>query len=634
MGVLQAARRALTVAGLSVSVLARAAAPQLNSADLSAFLDGHLPVEMARANVAGVGIAVVKDGKLLLARGYGLADREARRPVLPDETLFRIGSVSKLYVWMAVMQLQEQGRLDLDADVQRYLDFSLRSPELGAISLRQLMTHRAGFEETIAALWATPGEDMSLRNYLRDHQPARLFKPGAVPAYSNYGATLAAYIVERVSGEPFERYVKAHLLQPLGLAHTSFAQPLPAALKAGMSAGYELGSGKAQAFELIRVAPAGAASATVNDMARFMLAQLGGGQLDGQRVLKAETMRAMLSPQLRHHPAGPALGLGFYEEDGFGPQVIGHGGDTQWFHSGLYLLPEKGVGVFISQNSRGKRNLRGELMKRLVERYFPPASAQAEQAKPDPSIAGIYQSSRRIDSGPLRMGYWFGQTRVSIDEQGRLSSSAQRGIAEQPVFYRLVGEGVWQAEDEGLTPSVSRRLFFRKDPVSGRWEMSGRSGVQIEQQVGGAEDGRWLASALGASLGLALLTLLAWPMAVLARRHYRRPEPMPLQQHARKSARWAALLMLVPWLTLGAFGLASQGDLAYLGGSLFGAAVRLSQLLGWLSVPALFLAGRGLWLHWRCQDAWWWARLHGLLLLLAALLNLLLAWRGQLMLGS
>lgn len=633
-----------------------AAAPSaraLTEADLAAFLDGMVPVEMARADIAGVGIAVVKDGRVLLTRGYGMADVAARRPVTPEGTLFRIGSVSKLFTWMAVMQLEEQGKLDLDADVQRYLDFQLRSPELGPVTLRQLMTHRGGFEETISGLWAQPGEDMSLRDYLVRHQPQRIFAPGTVSAYSNYGTTLAAYVVERISGLPFDRYAKQHLLDPLGMANSSFAQPLPSGLKPLMSAGYEMGSGRARDFELIRVGPAGAASASIADMARFMLAQLGDGRgdgrVDGRAVLQPQTLARMQAAQWRHHPKGPALGLGYYESDGYSQRVIGHGGDTQWFHSGLYLLPEQGMGIFVTQNSGGRRNLREPLLRRILERYYPmPArAAKPDQAvaqrvdqsaahpqtagKADPSLAGRYLSSRHIASGPLSLGRWFEQTQISIDEQGLLTSSKLKGLNEQPLRFHAVGDGVWETpQDEA---GLVRRLYFRRDEASGRWQMSAREPVQVEQQVAWWDDGRLMVPALSASLSLPLLGLLCWPVAALARRHYRQAEPSLRVQQARKALRWSALLLLCPWLSLGLLALPGASDFGYISGPVFALGLRIVQLLAWLMLPALWLAIRATGLKWRAPEAWWWSRLHALLMLLACLTALMLAWRGQLLLG-
>lgn len=619
---------ACCVAALALACGAASAAPELTAADLGAFLDGYLPIEMDRADVAGATVVVVKDGQVLLARGYGYADIKTKRVVSPETTLFRIGSVSKLFTWMAVMQLVEQGKLDLDADVQQYLDFSLR-PGGGPVTLRLLMTHRAGFEETVAGMWAQPGEGMGLRDYLVAQQPARIFAPGATPAYSNYGATLAGYIVERRSGEAFDAYIERHILRPLGMAHTSFSQPLPALISAGMSEGYEAGSGSAKPFELIRVGPAGSASASGLDMARFMIAQLEGGAVEGRRVLRAETLAQMQSPQWRHHPAGPALTLGPFEDAGFGQRVLAHGGDSVWFHSGLYLLPAQRVGVFVVQNSQGRRTLRDPLFRRFLARYFPaPTAAPALKASDiDTSVVGSYMSSRRAESGPMRLGSLLEQTTVKLGPDGQLTTSRARWLNERAIPFRAIGAGIWQNADD-----ASRQLFFRKDGA-GRWEMSGRSVVQVEQQVPWYHDARLLAPLLVASLGMAVLSLLAWPLAAAARKHYRSAPVAPSLQAARRSLRGAAFLMVLPWAALGLLLLGGMDDPSTMTSPQFWTGMQVVQAGAWLMLPALALALWGCVQMWRSAGAWWWSRVQGVLVVLAGCGALTLAVQGQLLLG-
>ena len=628
---LAAACVAACVAAVSLACGAAAnsgyAAHELNAADLGAFLDGYLPIEMDRADVAGATVVVVKDGQVLLARGYGYADMKRKRAVSPETTLFRIGSVSKLFTWMAVMQLIEQGKLDLDTDVQQYLDFPLK-PGPEPITLRLLMTHRAGFEETVAGMWAQPGEGMGLRDYLVAQQPASIFAPGSTPAYSNYGATLAGYIVERRSGEAFDAYVERHILRPLGMAHTSFSQPLPVAISAGMSEGYENGSGSAKPFEMIRVGPAGSGSASGLDMARFMIAQLEGGALDGQRVLRADTLALMQSPQWRHHPLGPALTLGPFENAGFGQRVLAHGGDSAWFHSGLYLLPAQRIGIFIVQNSEGRRTLRDPLFRRFLDRYFPaPTAAALNSSEIDASVAGAYMSSRRAESGPLRLASLLEQTTVKVGADGELTTSRARWPNERAIHFRAIGSGVWQNADD-----ASRQLFFRKD-AAGRWEMSGRSVVQIEKQVRWYHDARLLKPLLGVSLGFALLSLLAWPMAAAARKHYRSAAVVPRLQNARRALRSAAALMILPCAALGLLLLGSMDDPSTLTSPQFWRGMTAVQAGAWLMLPALALAVWGSVQMWRSAGAWWWSRLHGLLMVLAGCGVLTLAVQGKLLLG-
>src|SRR5947207_4055894 len=203
-------------------------APQLTKADFETFLDALIPSQLRNRNIAGAVVSVVKDGQVLFQKGYGYADFEAKQPVLPDQTLFRPGSISKLFTATAVMQLVEQGKLDLDRDVRGYLDFAIPIIYPEPVMLRQLLTHTAGFEDTLKNLFVANESDLKLlRAYLVNQMPARIFPPGKVPSYSNYGFTLAGYIVERVSGEKFERYIDNHILKPLRMTNSTFDQPLP-----------------------------------------------------------------------------------------------------------------------------------------------------------------------------------------------------------------------------------------------------------------------------------------------------------------------------------------------------------------------------------------------------------------------
>src|SRR2546421_859648 len=349
-------------------------APALTKQDFETFLDALIPSQLQTRNIAGAVVSFVKDGQVLFAKGYGYADVEAKKPVLPDQTLFRPGSISKLFTATAVMQLVEQGKLDLDRDVNDYLDFPIPKTYPEPVTLRQLLTHTGGFEETLKNLFVAHESDIKpLRTYLVNEMPARIFPPGKVPSYSNYGFTLAGYIVERVSGEKFEQYITNHILQPLRMTNSTFDQPLPPQLAAQMSKAYLIASKKPRDFEFVQVAPAGALSTTAADMTRFMLAFLQDGSVEGVAILKPETVRQMQTRQFELHPMINGLGLTFMEYSMNGQRIVGHGGDTVYFHSDMVLVPDAHVGYFISYNSLGKSvgGGRGEVQRAFVNRYFP-----------------------------------------------------------------------------------------------------------------------------------------------------------------------------------------------------------------------------------------------------------------------
>src|SRR5258708_30358660 len=271
-------------------------APEMTASDVEAFLDGMVPMQLQREDIAGAVIVVVRDGKILFSKGYGFADVKSRTPVSPSATLFRPGSISKTFTWTAVMQLIEQGKINLDRDVNDYLDFQVPHTSGRPVTVRNLMTHTSGFEEVIKDLAVDRVEDLPpLQAFVISHEPNQIFVPGTIPAYSNYGADLAGYIVQRVSGLPFEQYIQDNIFRPLGMTHATFVQPFPDSLKATMSNGYELASDDAKPFELVppEPAPDGGLSITGADMAPFMIAHLQNGSYGETRILQKQTAEMM-----------------------------------------------------------------------------------------------------------------------------------------------------------------------------------------------------------------------------------------------------------------------------------------------------------------------------------------------------
>jgi CubicO group peptidase (beta-lactamase class C family) len=358
----------------------------LTAADLDSFLDGLVPFAMRRGDVAGAVISVVRGGRILFAKGYGYADLQ---PMTAESSLVCPGSISKLFTWTAVMQLVEQGKLDLDQDVNAYLDFSIPKAFGKPITLRNLLTHTAGFEEAARGTAAGTLESFKsfdFADYLKTRLPARIFPPGEITAYSNYGCALAGYIVQRISGEKFENYIAAHILRPLEMTHTTFIEPLPSNLAPLMSQGYLLASSrKAYPFELMTPQPAGGLTASAIDMAHFMLAHLQDGRYGDVRILEEKTAQLMHSRQISLAPGVNGVDLGFYQEDRNRQRIIGHGGDLTAFHSDLHLLLDAHVGIFMSFNSQGNSAgadlIRTAVFHAFLDRYFP-AGVPDEPAVP------------------------------------------------------------------------------------------------------------------------------------------------------------------------------------------------------------------------------------------------------------
>lgn len=495
-------------------------AGDLTAADLEAFLDGLMPLQLERGDIAGAVVAVVKDGKVLFARGYGYADVAAKKPVSPEDTLFRPGSVSKLFTWTAVMQLVEQGKLDLDRDVNDYLDFKIPSTFPQPITLRNIMTHTSGFAETAKDLFVKDAKDMKpLGAYLADHIPNRIFPPGTTPAYSNYATTLAGYIVERVSGRPFDEYVAANIFQPLGMSHTTFDQPLPPSLKPLMSNGYALASGKAKPFEIVQAWPAGSVSTSAMDMTHFMIAHLQDGEFNGARILRPETAQLMHARQFASNPAMNGMALGFYEETRNGHRIIGHGGDTVYFHTDLHLIPDAGVGFFVSYNSAGKGDIsnRTALFEQFLDRYFPyqapAATAPASAAADAKAVSGLYMVSRRLQGNILEASGMFGEVRVSGTPDGKIIADAFKDFSGKPKKFSEIAPLVYREVDG------QDKLAFRRDE-SGRLQLAIDYPFMVFQRVGWLQSKFFNYFVLGTSLGIMVLALILWPLNGLVRRHY------------------------------------------------------------------------------------------------------------------
>ncbi|MBA3786324.1 MAG: serine hydrolase [Acidobacteria bacterium] len=492
---------------------------ELTASDVEAFLDGIVPLQLEQQDIAGATVAIVKDGKILFAKGYGYADVKNKKPVSAEETLFRPGSVSKLFTWTAVMQLAEQGKLDLDRDVNEYLDFKIPEAFGQPITLKNILTHTAGFEEQLKDFFAADKTNPNLGEYVKTHLPKRIFPSGTTPAYSNYATTLAGYIVERVSGQPFTEYVEQHIFKPLGMTRSTFVQPLPPELAPLMSNGYMLASDEAQEFESISLFPAGSLTSSAADMSKFMLAHLQEGQLGEARILRPETARLMHSRLFALDPAANAMAYGFYEESRNGRRIIGHAGDTVQFHSDLHLIPDAGIGFFISYNSAGRGQIspRTILWEAFLDRYFPETPFDAptlDSAKDDANaVSGTYMISRRFESSLFKLLAVLGEASVSANEDGTIAVDALTEPNGKPKRWREVAPLTFR-DVRGQDS-----LIFKPDQ-NGRMQLIVPYPFMVFQRVGFRENGKILLPVLGLSLFIMLLTLVLWFVAWLVRRHY------------------------------------------------------------------------------------------------------------------
>jgi CubicO group peptidase (beta-lactamase class C family) len=431
-------------------------------AEMEAFLDEHMAEQMEEHHIAGAAVAVVKDGELFFSKGYGSADLENDTTVDPEQSIFSLGSLSKLITWTAVMQLAEQGKVDLNADVNTYLKetpIPATFPE--PITLAHLMTHTAGFEEIATGRFPLELDQvLPLDANIAERRPARVRPPGTSLGYSNYGASLAGLIVQEVSGMPYEQYVEENIFAPLGMTRSTFRQPLPPALVDDRAVGYVYGQGDYRPHqEWMQGSPAGALSSTAVDMATFMIAHLQGGCYEEACILQESTAQEMHSLQFSKHPKADGWTYGFMETEVNGERIIWHSGVIGAFRSALILLPERDTGFFVSFNGAGV-DFR-EFMRAFVDHYYPAAPEAAvpqpvtDSAAPIERFAGSYQGTRNNETGWEKWLTLVRPVTVKSTSNGSLQTAGAGGQVSQ-----------WAATEDPLVFSQidgSDTLLFEED---------------------------------------------------------------------------------------------------------------------------------------------------------------------------
>ena len=517
-----------TVAALPTTASGARLAPgqTLPPAELESFVDGVVREAMAREHIAGAAISVVQNGQIVLKKGYGFADLSPNRRVDPDKTLFRIGSISKTFTWIALMNEVEAGRIRIDAPVNLYLPERLQIRDQGfhtPIRVINLMDHSAGFEDrALGHLFERRFERVRpLAEYLRQERPRRVNAPGEIASYSNYGAAIAGQALNYVSGKPFEQLIEEEILRPLALSRTTFREPHPAkpGLPAPMSAALarDLSEGyrwtpegyEARPFEFIeQVAPAGSASSTASDMARYMLLLLGQGKLDGVTVYGPKAALAFRTP-LRRTPAGINGWRHGFIDYGLpgGYRGFGHEGATLSFISNMVVVPTLNMGVFISTNTDTGGELANGLAGQVVQQFYaapavfprPGSKDLAAQAK---TFSGYYVGSRRAHGGLEKfVGLFLNGVDVRVNNEGRLITSAggkvrtwvPDGDLDQGVFIAADGHErlafqMRNGRSVGFRDAMNAQTFER----SGFWSrpvvlavLAGLSAVAAAATLGG-----------------------------------------------------------------------------------------------------------------------------------------------------
>jgi CubicO group peptidase (beta-lactamase class C family) len=573
-------------------------------AELAAFVDGVMAAQIKDKHIAGATIAFVVDNKPFFAKGYGYADVENRKPVDPATSMFRIGSVSKLFTWTAVMRLAQEGKVDLDADVNKYLKgVQIPGTYPEPVTLKHLLAHTPGFEDHVIGLFGRSTDDLGpLGEILAKRLPGRVRKPGTLASYSNHGTAIAGLVVQDVSGMPWEEYIEQSILQPLGMQHTTVRQPAEDQLPADMSKGYAYSRGKyvKRGFEYVPPAPAGSMSASAGDMVKFLIMHLQNGTYEGQQILNEDTAKQMHSLLFTHDPRLEGMAYGFMRQR-FGDElIVEHGGDTEAFHSFFVMVPERKFGFFVSYNTTTAGSARNTLFHALMERYFPPAVETPVKSTADFSsrakrYPGQYGAIRHSYTTLAKIGSLFSVANASVDDDELVLSFngdlTVRFVEIEPRLFKEVdGQRMAAFADDGESPS--QYLYLSGSPVA--WE-----------RLKWFQTPAFTLGLLIVCVGVFLSAVIGWPLAAFIGRHH---DPLTPRTTGSKFASWLGWFTCVAALAILALSMipfADSQQIAYglpplLKGLLMSTPV-LAALVAGMLVCTVIAWWRG---YWRASARW------------------------------
>ena len=582
--------------------------PTREDAVLEGYVDGVVSAFMRAHDTPGVAVSVVRDGRTVFAKGYGVADLETDEAVDGRETLFRIGSVSKTFVWTSVMMLAERGLIDLDADVNAYLkDIEIPDAFDAPVTLNHLMAHRAGFEDTFAVFVPRDGEEILDAQAMRRDMPKRVYPPGARTSYSNWGSALAAKIVEDVAGVPYREFLATEILAPLAMADTTMFGPaeMPERFRARLSSGFKIERGAPAEAEFMRIgayAPAGAMASTAEDMARWMQFHLGSGRLAEAQILSEDSHRQLWTRAFADRPAGADLAHGFMTKPYRELTLIGHAGATAAFLANMMMAPELGVGVFVSQNAGQDRSLVMALPELVVDHLLdaraspPPTRAStSDDAASDPAdFVGRYLQNRRSFSTFEKLFALNATAQITPGEGGSIVVASGGDVS----MFAPIRRDVFEDRNGG-------RLAFERDGKGRVTHYTGPLGVHSWEKIGLLDSPTLFNLGFGAAAVFAFSTWMgAWRRGIGASRETGAGRALGVMSFAAATA-VLALVGSVAWVTA-AFASASAADLADYPQSPI-VVFRLLALAATAAAAAMLV---GLWPVWRVADWSVWRRGH------------------------
>ncbi|QIC07618.1 serine hydrolase [Brevibacillus sp. 7WMA2] len=399
-----------------------------DSKEVEDFADQFFNQSHIKNQLAGAVFVIVRDGRILLNKGYGYSDVEKKIAVNPNHTIFPLASISKVFTSTGIMQLVEQGKLDLDEDIQTYLeDITLNNKTTDKLTMKHLLTNTAGFDFTdkLESIHHHSIPRISLDKYVKENMPSIVRKPGEAFRYDNFGFSLQGYILEKLSGKSFNQYMTENIFTPLKMENSSFL--LTPQLKANLATGYTSSNQPFPVFLSNPIEqPEGGMVSTGHDMAQFMMAHLNKGSFEGRTILKQGTAQNMHTIHYSVHPKVPNMAYGFetyYHSSHNNQFVIGKGGDIPGFHSWMWLLPEHKVGGFIVFNK--DKEFREELFKAFMNHYYPIPKKEQTYMTSSPQQLKRFEGTYR----DLRINPWI--TKITVTSQGQL-------LAEDPMGKNIL----------------------------------------------------------------------------------------------------------------------------------------------------------------------------------------------------
>ncbi|MEM7151995.1 MAG: serine hydrolase [Myxococcota bacterium] len=491
-------------AWLPISLLAM---PPVDTAQLEAHLDEHVAQQMQQSGVPGVVVSVVQGDRVLLAKGWGHADRENDIPMDGQRTVVRVASISKTFTASVVAQLEDDRRLDVDAPVDDYLPGYGLPPRFDSpATLRHLLSHSSGIINNNVGRVSRDAPAQSFADFLAETMPPALRPPGVAIVYSNHGNALAGLVVEQVTGVPFADHADRALLTPLRMDSSSFV--LTPEIESALAVSYvpEGGELRPQEYLHFKTVPASALHTTAADMAHYMIMHLSEGRFEGQPVLGPEAMRRMTEPVAALDPALPTYHYAFAHARTEGHPTRSHGGSVPAFLSRLVLFDEHDFGVFVCQNSLGT-SIGPAIVESIAEHFLPPPSIpevvpDGDGRPEDPgALAGHYRKVSKTDTPAFTRGLALlleKASHVSTDAEGFLTVDGER-------FVRT-GPHVFMREREGKAPEAV--VFVTDESGQGQW---------LHRGLSSSERRPWYAAPFVQLPALALAWLLLLVAAVRRR---------------------------------------------------------------------------------------------------------------------